>query len=57
MEVSKWKLHHGRYLMERTPWKLHQELTPWKLPSGAYTIDVISWNVHHVWYMMERTRW
>ena len=33
------------------------ELTPWKLPSGTYTIEVTSWNLHHLSYLMERTSW
>ena len=31
MEVTSRQLLHGRYLVE---------LTPWKLPHGAYTIEV-----------------
>ena len=48
MEATSLNLHHGSYLME---------LTPWKLPSGTYTIEVISWNVHHGSYLMELTPW
>ena len=33
------------------------ERTPWKLPSGTYTMEVTSWNVHHGSYLMERTPW
>ena len=33
------------------------ELTPWKLPSGTYTIEVTSWNLNHLSYLMERTSW
>ena len=31
MEVTQLNLHHGSYLMERTPWKL---------PTGMYTMEV-----------------
>ena len=31
MEVTYWNLHHGSYLVERTPWKL---------PPGTYTMEV-----------------
>ena len=33
------------------------ELTPWKLPSGTYTMDVTSLNVHQGSYLMELTLW
>ena len=31
------------------------ERTPWKLPIGAYAMDVTSWNLHHRRYLMELT--
>ena len=31
------------------------ELTPMKVPSGAYTMEVTYWNVHHGSYLMELT--
>ena len=31
------------------------ESTPWKLPHGAYTMDVTSCNIHHGSYLMELT--
>ena len=37
MEGPSWNLHHGSYLVEHTPWKL---------PSGTYTMDVTSCNLH-----------
>ena len=33
------------------------ELTPWKLPSATYTMEVFSWNLHHGRYLMEPTPW
>ena len=33
------------------------EHTPWKLPSGTYTMDVTKLNVHHGSYLIERTPW
>ena len=33
------------------------ELTPWKGPSGAYTMEVTSWNLHHGSHLMELTPW
>ena len=33
------------------------ELTPWKLPTGPYTMEVTSWNLHHGCNLMERTPW
>ena len=38
----------GSYLME---------LTPWKLPSGTYTMEVTLFNLYHGSYLMERTPW
>ena len=46
MEVTSLNVHHGSYLME---------LTPWKGPSGAYTMEVTSWNLHHGSHLMELT--
>ena len=31
MEGTSWTLHHGRYLIERTPWNL---------PNGTYTMEI-----------------
>ena len=31
--------------------------TPWKLPSGTYTIELTSWNLHHRSYLTEGTPW
>ena len=31
--------------------------TPWKLPSGTYTMEVISWNLHQGSNLMELTLW
>ena len=31
------------------------ELTPWKLASRTYTMEVMSWNLHHRRYLMEHT--
>ena len=33
------------------------ELTRWKLPSGTYTMEVISRNLHHGSYLVELTLW
>ena len=33
------------------------ELTPWKLLSGTYTMDVKSGNLLHGSYLVERTPW
>ena len=33
------------------------ELTPRKLPSGTYTMEVTSWNLHRESYLVERTPW
>ena len=33
------------------------ELTPLKLPHGAYTSKVTLWNLHHGSYLMELTQW
>ena len=33
------------------------ELTPWKLPHGAYTMEVTSLNFHHGSCLMELTPW
>ena len=33
------------------------ERTPWKLPSGTFTMEVTSWNIHHGSYLVERTPW
>ena len=33
------------------------ERTPWKLPSGTYTIEVTSWNLHHQSHFIELTSW
>ena len=33
------------------------QCTPWKLPSGTYTIEVTSWNLHLVCYLTEVTPW
>ena len=33
------------------------ELTPWKLPSGAYTMEVISRNLNHGRYPVELAPW
>ena len=46
MEVISWNVHQGKYLVERTPWKL---------PHGAYTMEGTSWNLHPGSYLMERT--
>ena len=46
MEVALWNIHHGSYLMERTPLKLLL---------GTYNIEVTSWNVHHRSYLVEHT--
>ena len=43
MEVTSLNVHHGRYLIERTPWKLL---------SGANTMLVTSWNLHHERYLV-----
>ena len=31
------------------------ELTPWKLPSGTYTMEDTYWNLHHGSYLVELT--
>ena len=46
MEVTSWNLHHGSFLME---------LTPWKLPIGANTMQVTFRNLHYGGYLMELT--
>ena len=33
------------------------ELTPWKLPSGSYNMEVTSRNLHHESYLVEITPW
>ena len=33
------------------------ELTPRKVPSGTYTIDITSWNLHHRSYLVEISPW
>ena len=33
------------------------ERTPWMLPSGSYTKEVISWNLHQGSYLVELTPW
>ena len=33
------------------------ERTPWKLPSGTYTMEVISRNLHYGRYPVEPTPW
>ena len=33
------------------------ELTPWKLPSGTYTMEVITWNLRDESYLVELTPW
>ena len=33
------------------------ELTPWKLPSGPYTMEVPSWTVHYGNFLMEHAPW
>ena len=33
------------------------ERTPWKLPTGTYTMEVTSWNLHHGNTLMERPPW
>ena len=33
------------------------KLTPWKLPSGTYTMEVSSWNLHPRRQIMELTPW
>ena len=33
------------------------ELTPWKLPSGTFTIEVTVWNIHRGGYLMDLTPW
>ena len=48
MEITSWNLHHGSYLMERTPWKL---------PCGTCTMEVTSWNLQDGSYLMELTPW
>ena len=48
MEATSWNLHHGSYIME---------LTPRKLPSGPYTMEVPSWNVHQGNFLMEHAPW
>ena len=40
MEDTYYNLHHGSYLMERTPWKLPHGTYTWKLPHGTYTMEV-----------------
>ena len=48
MEVTSWNLHHGSYLVERTPWKL---------PSLTSAMDVTYWNLHYGSYLVELTSW
>ena len=48
MEVTYWNLHIGSYLVE---------LTPWKLPHRANTMQVTSWNVHYGSFLMELKPW
>ena len=31
--------------------------TPWKLPSGSYTMEITSCNLNHVGYLTEVTPW
>ena len=33
------------------------EFTPWKLPSGIYTMEVTSQYLHHESYIVEPTPW
>ena len=33
------------------------ELTPWKLPTGTYTMEVTSLDLHHGSYLIELTPW
>ena len=33
------------------------ELTPRKVPSGTYTMEVTSWNLHQGNYLVELTPW
>ena len=33
------------------------ERTPWKLPSGTHTMEVISWNLQYGRYPVEPTPW
>ena len=33
------------------------ELTPWKLPSETYTMEVTSWNLHHGSYQVKLAPW
>ena len=33
------------------------QLTPLKIPSLTYTIEVTSWNLHHGSYLIELTPW
>ena len=33
------------------------ERTPWKLPSGTYTMEVTSLNLNHRSYVVKRTQW
>ena len=33
------------------------ELTPWKLPSGTYTVEIPSWTVHDGRFLVELTPW
>ena len=47
MEVTSWIIHHGRYLMEIHHGSYLMERTPWKLPHGTYTMEGASWNLHH----------
>ena len=33
------------------------ELRPWKLPHGAYTMEVTSWNLHNGSSFKEHSSW
>ena len=46
MEVTSWKLEHGSYLIE---------LTPWKGPHLVHPTEITSWNVYHGSYLVEVT--
>ena len=55
MEVNSWNLHHGSYLMERTPLRLFSGCTALKVPNRTYTMEGTSWNLQHGSYLVEYT--
>ena len=57
MYGTSWNVHNGSYLVELTPWKLPHGRGTMEVISWTYTMEVTSLNLHHGSYLMKLTPW